>query len=99
MFKNFATGFSLSIPLGFMYLWGFGGLSDADNSIWLILMTVLFIATLPGSLILLIVGFGAAFSGKIGEDIAAGCIYLSVVNALFLVVHQKKLQKEYICNP
>jgi hypothetical protein len=44
-------------------------------------MGVLFIATLPGSLVLFIIGFAAALSGKTGELIAAGCIFLSVANA------------------
>jgi hypothetical protein len=81
MSRHFLGGFFLSIPLAFMYFWGFGSLSDADNELWLIIMGVFFIATLPGSLIVFVIGFGAALSGKTGELIAAGCIFLSVANA------------------
>ena len=76
-----SSGFFLSAPLTLMYLWGFGGLSDAANNLWLGLMALLFIATLPGSAILLVAGFVAAFSGKVGELVAMGCMFLSVVNA------------------
>ena len=56
-------------------------MSDAANNLWLGLMALLFIATLPGSAILLVAGFVAAFSGKVGELVAMGCMFLSVVNA------------------
>lgn len=83
--SRFQSGFFLSIPLAFMYFWAFGGsLSDADNNLWLGIMAVFFIATLPGSVILFIIGFAAAFGGKIGELIAFGCIFLSVANAHYM---------------
>jgi len=64
-----------------MFLWGFGGLSDSSNTLWLGIMAVLFFLTLPGSLILLLIGVVAAFSGKTGELIAGACVVLSVANA------------------
>ena len=64
-----------------MYLWGFGGLSDANNTLWIGIMAILFFLTLPGSLILLVVGVLAAFSGKTGAFVAGVCVVLSVANA------------------
>lgn len=78
---RFVGGFFLSIPLIFMYLWGFGNLSSESNGVWLILMSVFFVVTLPGSLLLLFIGFVSAFGGPVGEFIAGACIFLSVINA------------------
>ena len=44
-------------------------------------MAVLFFLTLPGSLALLLIGIVAAFSGEIGEQIAAVRVVISVANA------------------
>jgi amino acid transporter len=84
MEHRFFGGFFLSIPFAFTYFVGFdgfGNLSEAANNLWLAFMGVLFLVTLPGSLILFLTGFVAAFSGKTGESIVASCIFLSVANA------------------
>jgi Na+-driven multidrug efflux pump len=88
-----------------MFFWGFGSLSDADNALWIMLITAFFIVTLPGSLILFLIGFSAAFLGKPGEVIAAGCIFLSVANAhmmgmfYFGWLFERYLKKEHSIGP
>lgn len=87
--ENFVGGLALSLPLILMYYWGFsgGGSSDANNNLWLGIMaiiTLITLITLPGSVMLLILGFVAAFSGKSGELFVLLCLLLSVVNAQFM---------------
>ena len=72
-------GFILSAPLAITLLLGFTG--PADNNSLLAFAFVIGALTLPGSLILLAIGFIAAFSGKSGETVALICLLLSVVNA------------------
>ena len=76
----FAGGFALSVPMALMFLWA-PNVSNSDNTLWLGIMAVLFFLTLPGSLILLVVGGIAVFGGKTGELIAGVCALLSVANA------------------
>ena len=80
---NFHHGLILSLPMVLMYIWAFadGGPSDANNGTWLIMMAVLFLLTLPGSILLVLVGAVAAFAGAGGEAIAVICLGLSVINA------------------
>ena len=82
MIKRILFGFLLSAPLSLAYYIGFTkNLSSAENSLWLGVMLLFLVLTLPGSIILLLVGFVAAFQGKVGEQIAAICMYLSIANA------------------
>jgi hypothetical protein len=88
----FPWGFWLSLPLAATL--AFGLFSDADwaNNLVLLLLLIFWILTLPGSLILVIVGFAAAFSGKAGELIAWLCIALSVVNAHIVAMRYAEKQ-------
>lgn len=79
--NQFVGGFFLSIPLMILFYLGFGNSSTVNNGILLALMGLMLVATLPGSLLLLFIGFVAAFGGPIGEFITGVCIFLSVINA------------------
>jgi len=78
-------GFILSAPLALTMLAAFTG--PADNGFILICWFIIGILTLPGSLILLAVGFIAAFSGKTGEIVAVICLLLSVANAHLMAAY------------
>ena len=83
LWQFFSHGFLLSLPLAFTFWFGFTAhsMSNATNNNLLLILFVIGVLTLPGSLLLLILGFVAAFQGKVGELIAMLCIFLSVANA------------------
>jgi len=84
-------GFTLSAPLALNMWWGFTG--PADNNLFLTFSLIIGALTLPGSLILLTVGFIAAFSGKAGEIVVLICLLLSVANAhLMAMFYARKLK-------
>ena len=79
----FGYGFILSLPLSYVLYIGFYGrnMSNFENSMGLLFMTIVGILSLPGSLVLFLAGFAAAFMGKTGEIVAGICILLSIPNA------------------
>jgi len=90
----FPYGFLLSFPLLTTLMVGFSGssMSNGTNNFLLLVMFAIGVLSLPGSLILLGVGFVAAFSGKAGEVVAMLCMALSVANAhLMAMVYARAL--------
>lgn len=70
-------------------------MSEKISGILLLVMLVIGVITLPGSLILLFIGFVAAFQGEVGELIATLCIFMSVANAhLMGMVYIKILSRK-----
>ncbi|MFC3530957.1 hypothetical protein ACFOLG_02050 [Vogesella facilis] len=84
----FPFGFVLSAPLLATLAFGFSGhsMSNEANNICLLIMLVIGLLSLPGSLVLLVVGFVAAFSGKQGEILALVSMALAVANAHFMAM-------------
>jgi hypothetical protein len=83
LLPHFRYGFALSVPLAITLLFGFSAQSTSNeaNNAFLLVVFAIGVLTLPGSLVLLVAGFMAAFSGELGEVIAVLCMGLSVVNA------------------
>jgi len=88
LWSFFPFGFLLSVPLLATLGFGFSGqtISNGSNNLFLLIMFVFGLLSLPGSLVLLVVGFLAAFSGKQGEIYALVCMALSVANAHFMAM-------------
>ncbi|MEQ6292183.1 hypothetical protein ACFPAG_16375 [Vogesella sp. GCM10023246] len=88
LFRYFPFGLLLSAPLLATFSFGFSGqpISNDSNNVLLLIMSVIGVLSLPGSVILLAVGFIAAFSGKTGGTIAVICMALSVANAHFMAM-------------
>ena len=89
----FAYGFILSLPLAFTLLFGFTShsMSNEANNILILVLFAIGVLTLPGSLLLFLIGFVAAFQGKSGELVAASCLFLSVANAHLMGMIYAKL--------
>lgn len=97
LWQFFSYGFLLSLPLAFTYWFGFTShsMSNQTNNVLLLVMFVIGVLTLPGSLILFVIGFVAAFQGKAGELFAMLCIFLSVANAhLMGMVYAKMFSRK-----
>jgi len=90
----FSAGFLLSVPTAIFVTSAFSG-SPGNGS--LIILLIIGLLTLPGSFVLLTVGFISAFSGKTGELIAITCLALSIPNAhimgmIYARAHEKRKQ-------
>ncbi len=97
---SFAYGLILSIPLTLTFISGFSSSenSNGENNSFLLTTLVIGFLSLPGSLILFLIGFTAAFSGKTGGMITVACIALSIPNAhimgmLYAHMYKKIKQK------
>jgi hypothetical protein len=81
--ERFVSGFWLSVPFSLLLL-AAASVSDAMNNAWLFAMAIFIIATLPGSIILLVLGAIALFSGSSGVPYVWICIAPAIVNAHFM---------------
>ena len=92
--RFFPFGFVLSIPLVATAWWAFSlrSISNDQNNLFLGVMFVIGVLSLPGSAVLFMLGFSAAFAGPIGGAISLMCMALSVANAhLMAMIYARAL--------